>query len=225
MGIETGAAIIGGSLISGYLGNKAADKQADATRDAANQSNALQRYMFDKQYADQAPYREAGVNALAKIGEGSGGYNAFKDSDYYKTAGEYAQRALNRQNSAAGITGGANVMSNSRLGAGLYQNWEDNWYNRLASQAGIGQTSVAQTGAAGQNAANAMSQGILGAGNARASAYGNAYGAMNNAVQGGISNYMLYDYLKKPGVGANAFGTGYGYTGNPQMTAGPGQGY
>lgn len=195
-------AIIGSSVVSGYLGNKAADKQASA----ANQSNQVQWDIYQQNRADQAPYREVGSVALSDLMRAqSGDLSGFYKSPTYTLGRENAERALNRMNSASGKSlSGSAILNNNRLGADLYGQYRNN----LASMAGIGQTATNQTGAFGQNTANAVGNNMMAAGNARAS----AYGSMNNAVQGGIQNYMLYNYLNPSTNNAmfmnNAAGTG-----------------
>jgi hypothetical protein len=83
---------IGGAAALGYLGSQqqgnaatsAANQQYLATQEAARQ----QREMFDIQNAQQAPYREAGYNALSRIGtmlpqltEMPAGYKPFTAAD------------------------------------------------------------------------------------------------------------------------------------------------
>lgn len=60
-----GAAI--GTAVGGIAQSRAASKGADAQADAARSSNATQRYIFDQNREDLAPYREAGGNALAAL--------------------------------------------------------------------------------------------------------------------------------------------------------------
>ena len=64
MSFMVGGAIVGGSLISGYMGNKAAGKAADASQAGADASIAEQRRQFDLQRSDSEPWRKEGVNAL-----------------------------------------------------------------------------------------------------------------------------------------------------------------
>ena len=72
--LGVGGAILGGSIISGILGSKAAGKQSRASERSAAASTAEQRRQFDLQREDTAPYREAGVNALNTLqGEIGGG--------------------------------------------------------------------------------------------------------------------------------------------------------
>jgi len=72
--------------------------------------------------------------------------------------------------------------------------------NRLASLAGVGQTSANQLGAFGQNTAtnignaltqNAATQGQLGIAGAN---------SLNNAIQGGTSNFLLNNALQQPRI-------------------------
>lgn len=62
-----GGAILGGSLVSGFLGNESADASADASREASAASIAEQRRQFDLTRDDYAPWREAGANALTRL--------------------------------------------------------------------------------------------------------------------------------------------------------------
>ena len=64
-GIAT--AIIGGAVISGVMGNKAAGKAARATRGAADASIAEQQRQFDLVRGDTAPYRDVGQGALYQL--------------------------------------------------------------------------------------------------------------------------------------------------------------
>ena len=76
-------------------------------------------------------------------------------------------------------------------------------FNRLAALSGIGQSATSQTVRAGQNTQQnignaitrsgwAQAQNYLRRGQARSSFYGDAAGAVNQGVQ----NYLLYDYMK-----------------------------
>jgi hypothetical protein len=59
-------AIVGSSVIGGISANKAANTQVAAADRAAQ----LQQQQFDKNIELQAPWREAGVNALGKLQSG-----------------------------------------------------------------------------------------------------------------------------------------------------------
>lgn len=71
MGIET--ALIGagisavGSIAGGLMSSSAAGKAADAQANAAAQSTALQKEIFDKQVELQAPFRAGGLTAQNRL--------------------------------------------------------------------------------------------------------------------------------------------------------------
>ena len=76
-----------------------------------------------------------------------------------------------------------------------------NVLNRYASLAGLGQTSLAQTGAAGMNTANQLSGAYQQNALNQAGAANTRYTGLNNAVQGGIQNYMVGNYLNQGNQG------------------------
>lgn len=67
-GWAAAAAAVGGALISADASKSAANKQASA----ANQAGNTQLQMFNTVNAQNAPYRDAGYNALSQIMYGSG---------------------------------------------------------------------------------------------------------------------------------------------------------
>jgi hypothetical protein len=122
----------------------------------------------------------------------------FESPDYQFNLAE-GQKAIDRSLAARGRSlSGAGVREGIRYASGMASNEFGNFYNRLANLAGIGQTATNSTATAGMNAANNIAQNHLYAGNARANGYMQTGQAVNNAVQGGIQNYMLYQYLNKP---------------------------
>lgn len=61
------AAMIGGAVV-GAVGSAYSGKKAgDAAESAANTSSETQRYMYDQNREDSAPYRERGVDALNQL--------------------------------------------------------------------------------------------------------------------------------------------------------------
>jgi hypothetical protein len=78
-------AVGGGSVVSGFMGSRAAKKAAEIQAQAQRESAAIQRAMFEKQNLQQTGYRAAGGNALADIGAlGSGTYGIY-DAEGNKT--------------------------------------------------------------------------------------------------------------------------------------------
>jgi len=67
-----GLAMLGGSLISGILGKSSTDKASSAASAASAASIAEQKRQFDINQANQAPFLEAGTNALSQLEAGIG---------------------------------------------------------------------------------------------------------------------------------------------------------
>lgn len=177
------ALAIGGSAL---LGASAAKSAANTQASATDRATDLQERMFNKQVELQEPWRQAGVNALARMQ--SGDVMNYMDPSYSFRLGE-GLKALERTASARGglLSGGA-LKAAQRYGQDFASQEFGNAYNRLASLAGVGQTSATNTGNAagtfGANAGNLMTSGAA----ARASGY--VGGA--NALTAGLGQYMNY---------------------------------
>ena len=195
-----------GSIVNSVLdvvGIGPASKQLSASKDAANQATQasnyainLQREMFDKQMELQAPFREAGVNALNQMQGGAfaqpaaftGQVNMLSDPGYQFRL-EQGLRAMNQTAAArGGLMSGNALKAGQQYGqnyaSGEYQNaydralteynaakgYSDTGYNRLAAMAGSGQTSSSELGRAGaqygQNAGNLRMTNAVNQGNA-----------------------------------------------------------
>lgn len=114
----------------------------------------------------------------------------FESPDYRFNLAE-GQKALDRSLAARGrALSGAGVREGIRYASGLASNEFGNFYNRLASQAGLGQSSVQNTGAAGMQAAGNIGNALMSAGDARANAYMQGAQGINNAIQGGLGNWL-----------------------------------
>lgn len=88
VGIGTGVASLAGSAISASAAGSAADKQAQAAKEA----NDLQWKMYQQNRSDQDPYRQAGINALY----GTGGVFR-KKAGYDPAQAKAAQEAKKNQ--------------------------------------------------------------------------------------------------------------------------------
>ena len=204
-------AVIGSTAVGLYSANKAAGAQ----KEAAGQAADVSQRQYEQTREDQAPYREAGYNALANLQRTAGnvpGAFKFGAGDFTADPG-YAfrlsegQKALDRQAAARGglISGGA-LKAAQRFGQDMgsqeYQSAynraltgyntgvasENQLYNRQAALAGIGQTSTNFTNQAG--AANAANVGNAYGAAGQAAASG--YMGMANAVGQGVGQYMNY---------------------------------
>jgi hypothetical protein len=207
------------NLLGGYLSSQGAQDAASTAANAANRSADLQYRQWQEQQALQAPWRQAGVNALNKMqgGEfaqpdafkfGASEFNANQDPGYAFRVAE-GQKALDRQAAARGglISGGA-LKAAARYGQDMgsqeYQNAfnrsltgynanvarSDTGYNRLAGLAGVGQTATQQLGAAGQNYATNAGNAITAAGQATAAGQIGAGNTWNNALGTMVSGYQ-----------------------------------
>ena len=211
MAIGTAAAILGSAALGAVASRSAAKTQAGAAAQAAD----VQRSQFEQTRADQAPYREAGYNALAELQRTAGNVPAafkFGAGDYQADPG-YAfrlsegQKALERNAAARGglISGGALKAAQrygQEMGSQEFGNAynraltsyntdvarENQLYNRQAGLAGIGQTSTNLVGQAGQNYATNVGNLMTGAGAAQAA----GQVGMANAITGGLGTYLNY---------------------------------
>lgn len=186
------AAMLGSAALGAISSRGAAKTQANA----ANRAADLQREQFERQIELQEPWRQAGVNALNKLGTGFTGQVDLTQDPGYAFRLSQGTKALERSAAArggliSGNTGGALQQYGQGLASQEYQNAYNralNQYNTTAALAGIGQTSVNQLGAAGQNYAMGMGEALGAGAQARASGYMGAA----NAIGGGVGQYMNY---------------------------------
>jgi hypothetical protein len=204
-------AVVGSAVIGASTARSAAKTQAAA----ASQATDVQQQQYEQTRADQAPYREAGYNALANLQRTAGNVPAafkFGAGDYQADPG-YAfrlaegQKALDRQAAARGglISGGAlkaaqrygqemgsqefgNAYNRALTGYNTEVARENQLYNRQAGLAGIGQTATNLVGQAGQNYATNVGNLMTGAGAAQAA----GQVGMANAITGGLGTYLNY---------------------------------
>ncbi len=198
------AVAIGGSaVVGGLVSSHSASQASRAQENASNQANETQRYMFDQQRADQAPYRQVGTGALNALGGmygiGPNGekiapdFSSFAQTPDYKFAFDQGISALDKSAAARGrLNSGGQMKGITRFGQGLATQNFNNYANRLASLAGIGQSANAQGAAAGQNYANQVGNNLQNAGNARASGYINNANSFNNVLSQGANAFGMY---------------------------------
>lgn len=197
-------AIVGGAVIGAVASNKAAKTQAAATASANNeaareydQTRQDQLAQLAQQRADQAPWLEAGKNALAKI---ASGVDLPSDPGYQFRLNQGTQGIQRAASARGGLYSGATLKALARFNQDTASNEYGASWNRLASIAGLGQTATNQVGQAGQNAygtiasagmnaSNNIGQNLMSAANARASGYVGGANAFNN----GLSQYMNYN--------------------------------
>lgn len=117
--------------------------------------------------------------------------SAFTESPDYQFNLAEGQKAIDRSLAARGKgLSGAAVREGVRYASGMASNEFGNFYNRLAGLAGLGQAGINTSANAGANSASTIANANANAGAARSSAYMTGAQGVNNAVQGGIANYM-----------------------------------
>ena len=143
--------------------------------------------------------------------------------DFQKTPGfqfrkEQGKNALDRSMAATGnrLSGRA-IKAAQRYGQGLASEEFANRFNRLAGLSGTGQTAVNTGGQAGIQTGRGVANSMMAGGRARAG----GYAGMNQAVQGGIGNYLSYQQNQNllNNLGNNQ-GGGYYPSGNYGQAAG-----
>jgi len=207
-----GTAAIAGGALSASAAGSAAEKQAAATRDANN----LQYKMFQQTREDQTPWREAGMRALAGLGnpdfQRDFNINDFGNDPGYAFRMQEGQKALERSAAArGGLFGGAFGKALTRYGqdyaSNEYQNAynrfnndRNNRFNRLSSIAGVGQTANNAIQNAGMNYANQTGNNLTNLANAQgasgiaqASAWGGALGGIANSAM----NYQNMNWMDR----------------------------
>ena len=213
------------ALIGGRQSAKAAQGAADTTAAASDRAAEVQREMFERNIELNAPFREAGVNALNKLVPlteyQNFGMQQFQQDPGYNFRMSEGMKGLERSAAArGGLLSGGTLKGIQRFGQDLASQEFQNAFNRygiererrlapLQSLAGVGQTTSQQLGAAGTGFANTMGNIGMNQANvqgnaamARASAYGNTLNQLSGLAGG---------YFGRSGGGARLpFGSGSG---------------
>lgn len=268
MGISTGAAILGGSVISGVLGSKAAKKAAKVQAEAADQSVAESRRQFDTvldlqrpaietgnrartalerlygigapaaaaaptsvgastgrsvEYVNVGPFglrvqvpaqassrsqlpynpalRENGVPqpvqstpaASADPNDPENRYGGFYASPGYRFRLDQGSAALERSAAARGkLFSGQTGKALVEYGQGVASDEFGNYVRGLQSMAGLGQTAADNSSNAAIQTGRAIGDTLMTSAGNRGSAYQAGAASINNAVQGGLTNWLIY---------------------------------
>ena len=202
-------AAIGGAAIGARASRSAAQTQAES----ADAATRLQQQMFERQTELNEPWRQAGINALARMQSGDIGLT--QDPSYAFRFSE-GMKALERARAAGGrMFSGGTERAAIGFGQDLASTEYGNAFNRLASLAGLGQTATGnmsgQAGQFGTNVGNMM----MGAGNARASGYVGQANALTSALGQGLQQYQFNQLMNRfpmqaPAAGGGFYGGGMG---------------
>lgn len=199
MGVVTAA--VAGAVVAGGLSYAASKKSAGAAKSATNATIDAQERQAEQTRADTAHLRDLSQRAVGTINKlNTGDMSSFYTSPDYQFNVEQGQKGIDRSLAArGGALSGAGVREGIRYSSGLASREYGGYVDRLMQQAGLGNTGIGASAAAGTNAANNISSAYMAGGAARGSAYIQTGEGINNAIQGGISNYMLSNYLSGGG--------------------------
>lgn len=223
------AGAIGGSLIASHGASKAADAQTQA----ADQANALQRYVYDTNRADQQPWRDIGKAAIGQLTQftqpGFDVSSWLKSQPGYQFGIDQGSNTIQRSVAAQGsLNSGGTLKALDRFGQDYASGQLNTAFNRLATLAGFGQVANNQGLVGGQNYANQSGQNLLAGGQAQAQgAYNQSQigsGLLGN-LTGIATNYLGQG--SNPFAGATPLGSNFlqsvpSYTAAPVQTNVPG---
>jgi hypothetical protein len=215
MAIGTATAIIGGSILSGAMGARAASKSAKAQIAGQDANIAEQRRQFDITQGNLQPFQQAGQSAVGSqqdllglngVEAQQAAFAAMENSPGQQFIRDRAQKNLIRNSSAIGGLGGGNVKSELiRQGAGFAQQDLQNQFSRLGQLAGQGQGAATSIGQFGQNASNNIGSSMIASGEARSSGILNRNTAFQNTLEGVTSGLTQGGFF-----GGNGFATNRG---------------
>ncbi len=209
-------AIAGGAVVGAGVSIFEGNQARSAELDAANMANNTQTAEYNQNRNDQAPWREAGANALGDLTKQMPTLNKpFSMSDFTADPGynfrlQQGQKALEGSAAARGGLLGGDTMraltnynqdaASAEYGAAFdrYNINNTNTFNRLSSVAGLGQTATANIGTQGMNMANQVGSNMTGMGNANAAANVSTANSINSAIGTGMNTWMMNQYLNRP---------------------------
>ena len=195
--------VAGAVVTSAVIGSQAAKSAAGTQAQAAQQAGDVQKQIFERQVELQEPWRQAGINALGKMGTGFTGQVDLTQDPGYAFRMSEGMKALERSAAArGGLLSGSMLKGAQRFGQDLASQEYQNAYNRALTQynttaalAGLGQTAANQQSAAmgqyGTNVGNLMTD--IGA--VRGSGYSNVGNALTNALTGYMNYSQGQDFL------------------------------
>lgn len=221
--------IIGGaSLASGIIGANAASKASDAQAQAAANALAFQQQVYQQNQQNLQPYMQAGTNALGQLSQIYGpngvtqqGTQAFQNSPDYQFAQQQGNLALTRYENASGmgLSGGA-LKDIANYNQGLASQQFGNYFNRLMSLSQLGQGAASSLAGNNTNMSGQIGNTMQGIGQAQASGIVGGSNAITGALNSGISNSLLYNYINKMPGQNNPSGYQPLNLGNPGGTGG-----
>lgn len=226
----TAGAIVGGSLISGYLGSQGSQNAANTQAQASDQATQAQLQMYNQTQNNLAPYMNMGAGVLPRLqgfagnvpSFGSFNWNPSNDPGYQFRLQQGLQGVMDQSTAmGGGINSGNTLKALMDYGQGQasqsYQQEFNNWlaqnsqamqgqnqaFSQLYNTAGMGQNAAAGVGSAAMQTGQNIGQNIIGAGNASAAnsiAQGNIWGSVAQNAFSPTNVNALASYMN-PGTG------------------------
>ncbi len=191
MGIAAG--LVGGQLISGVIGARAAGKAAGIQAGAADRASQLQYQQFQEAKGMLDPYIQGGLPAFQRQQALSGALGAEAQEQAYQqfreSPGVAWQRAQGMRGIEAGLAqtgrgGGTRLRAMGEFNQNLALQDFGNQFNRLGSLTGVGLTAARALTGAGAASAAGQAQTTMQAGQARAGGVLGRGQAFGSTVQG-----------------------------------------
>ncbi len=187
--------VVDGFLGTDLTGKKGSAAALQAQTQATDKANEVQKYMFDTQRSDLAPWRAAGQNALSSLTDPNFGKNLEMDPGYRFRMQE-GEKAINAGAAARGLgNSGATLKALTKYGQDFasneYNNAYNRQYNRLSQLAGFGTGAVQQGNQAAQNYGNNVAANYIGMGNAQGAAHMAASNSQNQLLGQAVTGAAL----------------------------------
>ena len=217
-------AIVGTSLVGGYMASEAQGDAADTAANAQTQSSQAQigesRRQFDEIRKLLEPYTTAGTGALgqqqALLGLSGAGaqrsaISALEQSPQMQALTQQGENAILQNASATGGLRGGNIQAAlAQFRPQILSSMIESQYSKLGGLTSIGQNAAAGVGNAGMNASNQVNQALGNIGSAQAGAAlasGQAQAGFANTL-GNVGGFLGARIFGGSGGG---LGTGSGY--------------
>lgn len=194
-----GVAIGGATLVSGYMGQKAAGKAADAQSAASEAGIAEQQRQFEAIQKLLNPYVQGGYKGLAGqmdlLGTNGAGaqqtaIDALKGSPQFTSLLAQGENSILANASATGgLRGGNTQAALAQFSPALLAQTIEQQYGRLGGLSSMGQNAAAGVGNAGMNTGNQISALLQQQGAAQAGGYlaqGKAWSSIPSAIGSGM---------------------------------------
>lgn len=189
-------ATAGASIAGGLIGSKSASKASNAQVQAAQLGIESQEKMFNQSLAMQAPYRNAGYQAINGLQgltdptQRAEMLQGYYNSDEYGMMENQAQQSTLRSASATGnLRGGAGAQAVANIAPQLGMQFLNNQQNQFTGLANMGMGAASQGANAANNLGLGMANGYNQIGDAQAQKYltqGNIWGNMMGDLGGMI---------------------------------------